>query len=282
MLFLEFSEVYSRIKYREIYLKLEDINNNYTKIKKPQNGYDNYYNELENDLSIVFLKYKSKDYSQDKLTMKKLEEQKVIYIKQIENYLKSKGMNEENIKDAQSASANIENTKDELLKLKNQIKEIRKEKNQFNTIKIDEEINNFSNKINEELKIINESFKKISTSNLGEVKIIKVEYKLNNDIFDSVFEQFMNILNENHIKISEKATFKNYLKDVNVKDVIDINNSINFISKINNRSSQTYQTLLDIFSNELYFQVYKLLILKNSKDIENNKILKVYYDLMLR
>ncbi|MBE0513645.1 TrlF family AAA-like ATPase [Sulfurimonas sp.] len=268
----------SRNKYNELYKKLKNVYDEYRKVEKLQNNYDDYFNELYLNIESLITKCNAVDYSKDEQLIEDLEKQKSTYLKNIEEYLKSKGMNDENIKDAQSASSNIENVKDEISKLKMQINKLRKQRHKFTIDDIDAEIEKFRSKVNYKLEEINQLFINIARKNEEDVKVIRVEYQLNENIFDTMFEQFVNQMNHYKINISEKTTFKNYLQDITLEEVLKCKKSKNFTEKINTRNSQTYQNLISIFSEELYFQIYKLLIMKNMRDVENNKILKVFYD----
>lgn len=269
----------SQNKYNDFYKKLKAIYDEYHVIETPQNNYDKYFNNLHIGINSLLTNYNSRDYSQDKKSIEDLELQQSEHIKKIEEYLKAKGMNDENIKDAQSASSNIENIKDEIAKLRKLILKLQKQRHQFNFDVLDEEIEKFSNKINIELEEINQLFIDIAKLNRDDVKLIKVEYRLDENIFDTTIDQFINHMNQYGINVGEKGTFKNYLRDVDLQEVLKCKKPIDFIDKIANRkNSQTYKALIDIFNQELHFQIYKLTILKNIRDIKNNKILKVFYD----
>jgi len=268
----------SRKKYEDIFLSLKEIQTTYEQFSNPKNNYEIYFNELHNDLVELFAKYSTKDYTEDKKTLSELNSQKDTYIEEIKKYLVEQGMNDENIKDAQAASTNIESIKEKIKRLKHDIVQIQKIKNKFNSQSLDSDIDDFRVKMDEQLKIINDGFLKIANENSTEVKIIKVEYQLNNDIADVILDEFIAELDTEFIKKIEKSTFKNYMKDVGLYDVIGINKGSEFIQKISPRQSQTYQALQEIFSIEQNFQIYKLLIQKNLKDVKTNKELKVFYD----
>ncbi|MGM0642000.1 MAG: TrlF family AAA-like ATPase [Thermotogota bacterium] len=273
----------SRNQIKELYEKLISIQNEYKDISDPKNNYDHHYNELYHDISTLITKFKTKDYSEDKQEIESLEKEKQQYISAIEDYLKNKGMNEENIRDAQYASSNIEHIKNEIDKLKKEIKSVKQVKNTFSHDNLDSQIDDFEKIIVEQLSHINDKFDQIAVKNSDNVKNIKIEYQVDKNVFEAVFDQFLHLLYDYaKINIRERATFKNYLREISLDDVISYNKYTDFKntleSTISNKKSQTYQIMSDIFSQKLYFQIYQLIIFKNIKNIKTNKLLKVFYD----
>ena len=268
----------SREKYKDLFLKVKDINNLYKVAKK--NNYDEYFNNLLDDLNALYNKYDKKDYTEIKKELESLKEDKNKYSKEIESYLKNKGLNDENVKDAQFASSNIENIKSKIIKLKQEKQLIEDALNSFSFIELDTKIANFKDTIEKELKEINLKFENISKENTLEVKAIRVEYKLNEDIFDSIFEDLTNKLDINQDIRSFRQVFKTYLQDVDIDTVLKISNSSEFIEKIDKskKKTQTYKVLIDIFEKETNLDIYKLIIQKYQRDIKDNKFLEVFYD----
>lgn len=273
----------SRSQMKELYEKLISIQNEYKDISGPKNNYDRHYNELYHDISNLIIKFKTKNYSEDKKEIEYLENEKQQYISAIEEYLKNKGMNDENIRDAQHASSNIEYIKDEIYKLKKEMTSVKKVKNAFSHDNLDSQIDDFEKVIVEQLSHINDKFAQIAIKNSDDVKNIKIEYQVDTNVFEAVFDNFLDVLHDYaKIDIRERATFKNYLREISLDDVISYKKHNDFKHTlectISNKKSQTYQIIIDIFSQKLYFQIYQLIILKNIKDININKLLKVSYD----
>ncbi len=268
----------SRKKYEDLFLKLKELKESYSKIVDPKNNYEKYYNDLYGDLHNKYQKYATKDYSKDKQALKDLKKDRDEYSRRIEVYLREKGMSEENIKDAQSASTNIENIQNYIQKIKNEITEVKNKRSKHSTSGIDTKIINFTDRINSELDTINSKFEDIAKRNSQEVKPIRVEYELNNQIFEQVFDEFVQVLGlEEAIKSSRKA-FGDYLNSVETSEVLNIRNGKEFIAKIDEKPTQAYRSLVDIFSENLNFQIYKLIIEKHLRNIQNHKVLKVFYD----
>lgn len=269
----------SRTQYKQLFDEVNTLIKNNIKITEAKNTFDEYYNEYIEDLEKLNVKYKSKNYESIKTEITTLKSNSEKIQKIISEYLKTKGMNEDNIKDAQNATSNIEIIKSSIAKLKKEIIDIKKQILKFNITDLNSDIEIFKIKIEEQLNIINESFNKISKQNPLEVKTIKVEYTLNKDVIEVVIDEFMQILT--NFNIREKTTFKNYLKaNLRLEEISSIRRGCEFLDTLNisNKNTQTYQVIEEVFGNQLYFEIYKLIIEKNLRDIKNNKVLKAYYN----
>lgn len=268
----------SRTLYKQLFDEINDLIAKSSKISDPKNIFDEYYNEYVVDLEALSLKYKTKDYLEVKQKQSDLKLNNEAIQKEISDYFKTKNMTEDNIKDTQNAITNIESIKNDIAKLKLEIVATKKQIIKFELTSLDTEITGFNDKLEQYLNIINEIFSNIAIKNSSEVKIIKVQYQLSNELEDSIVEEFIAHLSKDIIAKIDKSTFKNYLKDVSITDVIQIKKASEFIAKIQTRQSQTYRVLEEIFSSKLNFSIYKLIIQKKLKDIQSNKILKVFYD----
>ena len=135
-----------------------------------------------------------------------------------------------------------------------------------------------------ELTIINSKFIEIARKNSQDVKIIKVEYQQDSDVFDLIFDTFLSKLPEDIVKKIDKSTFRNYLKNIEPAAVLEFKKSKDFLKQIetsiskSSLSTQTYKGLEEVFGQEFNFQLYKLLIQKAIKNIRNSKLLNVSYD----
>lgn len=268
----------SRAKYKELYSKIEEIQNSHLRIDEPKNNYEDYYNKLGDELRILFEKYKTKDYLSDIEKLHVLDKDMKKCSEEIRTFLVSQGMNEDNIKDTQSASTNIEIIRNDRVTIIQQLLKTRESLRLFNHQSIDEKISQFKNDVDIQLNTINEKFKEISNKNPNEIKSIKVEYQLDNDIFDIVFDDIVKKLDIGSRISSFKSTFKDYLREVPFDDVLRLKNSLEFIDKIPFKQSQAYNTLKGIFIQNNNFKIYKLVIKKHQRDIKRNKHLIVYYD----
>jgi ABC-type lipoprotein export system ATPase subunit len=268
----------SRTLYKQLFAEINDLIAKSSKILEPKNVFDEYYNEYVVDLEALSQKYKTKDYLEVKEKQSNLQLNSKAIQKEISDYFKTKNMTEDNIKDAQNAITNIESIRNDIAKLKVEIVATKKQINKFELTSLDLEITGFNDKLKQYLNTINKSFSDIAIKNSSEVKIIKVQYQLPNEQEDSIVEEFITHLSKDIVKDINRTTFKNYLKDVSITDVIKIKKASEFIDKIKTQKSRTYNALDEIFNSEVNFSIYKLLIQKHLRNIEKYKILKVFYD----
>lgn len=268
----------SRLGYKELYEGLKNLKDGKSIIREPKNNYDRYYNELFEDVAALFEKYDTKDYTGDIELLEALDNEITKRKEIIERYLKDKGLSSDNIQDAQYASQNIIRLKDEQKNKLRELVQIKRKMSEFAVDEIDENIRNFEDTINLELEKINAIFKDIAEKNPSEVKLIEVKYELDKNVFEKVFQELENVLSI-HNKISSfKKTFTEYLAQVSLEDVLSFQSGKDFITRIDTRSTLAYKTIVEIFSDNINFQIYKQLIEKETRNIRDNKVLKVYYD----
>ena len=268
----------SRNRYKELYENVKKIKDEYKIVSEPKNNYDDYYNELVNDLNSLYKKYSSKDYTKDKEIIQNLDNQIKEINDTIEKYLKEKGLSPENIDDAKYASKKIVELQNERQNKICALREINKKIRFFAFADLDTKIYEFKTDIGSELQKINTIFRDISEKNPTEVKSIEVKYELNQDIFDKVFDELENILNIRGEISSFRKTFIDYISSVELDAVLTCNTGIEFIHKIGAKTTQAYIKVEEIFSDNINLSIYKLLIEEEKRNIKDNKILRVYYD----
>ncbi len=268
----------SRDRYKKLYEEIELLTKDYISISDETNNYDKYYNELVGEIDTLFKKFKEKDYTTDKELLKTLEEDILQQEKIIEKYLQDKGLNDENIQDAKNASQKLISLRNELENKLCKLKTIKKKIKLFNINDIDTNIKKFEVLIDNELESINQIFKEITEKNPSEVKLIEVKYEPSNDIYKRVFNEFEMVLNIRHQISSFKSTFWDYLRCIEVNKALQLESGKDLIKKIGERNTQAYKAIEKIFLEETNFEIYKLLIEKEKRNICDNKILKVYYD----
>ncbi|MEA3452340.1 MAG: AAA family ATPase [Bacteroidota bacterium] len=268
----------SRERYKNLYERVEIISKEYSLISDITNNYDTYYNELVTGIETLFKNFQEKDYTVDKESLKKLQEDILKQEKVIEKYLKDKGLSEENIQDAKNASQKLISLKSERENKVCELRTIRKDIRLFNTNNIDTNIEEFGFLIDKEIERINEIFREIFEKNPSEVKLIEVKYEPSNDIYQRVFNELESVLDIRHKISSFKSTFWDYLKSISIDEVLLLSSGEALIKKIGERNTQAYKAIEQIFLDKTNFQIYKLLIEKEKRNISDNKILRVYYD----
>ncbi len=218
-------------------------------------------------------KYQNISFDEDEIRLCDIE-QKIGELKNsIDTYLNSMGYTLENINDLKKAISNVSNIETEIKSFNDRMSSIEQEIGEFLVADIDGYVNDFKNSIEEEISKINRYFAGIANSNPQNVKNIQVRYFLEDNIIDNVIDEFLKIFNQ---KISN--TSRDYLREAGYNSVLKSKNAQEFIKSISYRNSKSYDILIDIFSLDLNFEIYKLLIEKHLRDINQYIILKVLYD----
>ncbi|WRE34325.1 AAA family ATPase [Helicobacter pylori] len=249
-----------------------------------KNSYDKVYNQLKQDickkLEEMDADIKNGHFKSDEENIEKLESEHQTLLQEIGEFLKEKGVSDESIGDVRNANYHLANIKMDINDLKHKIEETANKIEGFSYGDIDKNIEEFKDQINEELSKINSAFEEIS-KNHKEVKPITIEYRLNEDNFEEVFEDFDKLVDKGFNIQKHQSKIKEYLKEIELKNVTGMQHA-EFIEKlyssIDNKKAAFYETMKDILDREIHFQIYRLLILKHLRNVEKYKIFEVRYD----
>ncbi|WP_100999419.1 TrlF family AAA-like ATPase [Helicobacter pylori] len=249
-----------------------------------KNSYDKVYNQLKQDickeLEQIDADIENGHFKSDEENIEKLESEHQTLLQEIGEFLKEKGVSDENIGDIRNANDHLANIKKNIDDLKHEIKENANKIKGFSYEDIDKNIEEFKNQINKELNKINSTFEEIS-KNHKEVKPITIKYRLNEDVFEGVFEDFDKLVDKDFKIQKHQSKIKEYLKEIGLKDIINKQHA-EFIERldslIENKKAAFYETMKDIFDRESHFQIYRLLVLKHLMNVEKYKIFEVRYD----
>lgn len=260
------------------------VNFNSKENMEEKNSYDKVYNQLKQDickkLEEIDADIENGHFKSDEENIEKLESEHQTLLQEIREFLKEKGVSDESIGDIRNANYHLANIKMDINGLEHEIKEIANKIENFSYGDIDKNIEEFKDQINEKLSKINSAFEEIS-KNHKEVKPITIEYRLNEDIFEEVFEDFDKLVDKGFNTQRHQSKIKEYLKEIELKNVTGMQHA-EFIEElynsIDNKKAAFYETLKDIFDREIHFQIYRLLILKHLRNVEKYKIFKVRYD----
>ncbi len=250
-----------------------------------KNSYDKVYNQLKQnickELEEIDKNIKNGCFDSDDKNIEKLEVKQQTLRQEIGEFLKEKGVIDENIGDLERANCQLADIEKEITDLKRKIEEITNKIKGFSYEDIDKNIEEFKDQINKELSKINSAFEEISKKHKEEVKLITIKYRLNEDIFEGVFEDFDKLVDKGFNIQRHQSKIKEYLKEIELKDTIGMQHA-GFIEKlygsIDNKKAAFYETMKDIFDREIHFQIYRLLILKHLRNVEKYKIFEVRYD----
>ncbi|WP_120880929.1 TrlF family AAA-like ATPase [Helicobacter pylori] len=251
---------------------------------KEKNSYDKVYNQLKQDickeLEQIDINIKNGCFKSEDEKIRTLKTEREVLLQEIGEFLKEKGVSDESIGDIRNTNYHLANIKMDINGLEHEIKEIANKIENFSYGDIDKNIEEFKDQINEKLSKINSAFEEIS-KNHKEVKPITIEYRLNEDIFEEVFEDFDKLVDKGFNTQRHQSKIKEYLKEIELKNVTGMQHA-EFIEElynsIDNKKAAFYETLKDIFDREIHFQIYRLLILKHLRNAEKYKIFKVRYD----
>ncbi|GAA8618432.1 AAA family ATPase [Helicobacter pylori] len=246
-----------------------------------KNSYDKVYNQLKQNICKELEEIdKNGCFDSDDKNIEKLEVKQQTLCQEIGEFLKEKGVIDENIGDLERANCQLADIEKEITDLKRKIEEITNKIENFSYEDMDKNIEEFKDQINEKLSKINSAFEEIS-KNHKEVKPITIEYRLNEDIFEEVFEDFDKLVDKGFNTQRHQSKIKEYLKEIELKNVTGMQHA-EFIekldSRIENKKAAFYETMKDIFDREIHFQIYRLLILKHLRNVEKYKIFEVRYD----
>ncbi|WP_241889000.1 TrlF family AAA-like ATPase [Helicobacter pylori] len=249
-----------------------------------KNSYDKVYNQLKQDickkLEEIDADIKNGRFKSDEENIEKLESEHQTLLQEIGEFLKEKGVSDESIGDIRNANDHLANIKMNINDLKHKIEEIANKIENFSYEDMDKNIEEFKQQINEELGKINSVFEEIS-KNHKEVKPITIEYRLNEDIFEGVFEDFDKLVDKGFNIQRHQSKIKEYLKEIELKNVTGMQHAElikELDSLIENKKAAFYETMMDVFNREIHFQIYRLLILKHLRNVEKYKIFEVRYD----
>ncbi len=250
-----------------------------------KNSYDKVYNQLKQnickELEEIDKNIKNGCFDSDDKNIEKLEVKQQTLCQEIGEFLKEKGVIDENIGDLEGANCQLADIEKEITDLKRKIEEITNKIKGFSWEGIDKDIEEFKDQINKELSKINSAFEEISKNHKEEVKPITIKYRLDEYIFEGVFEDFDKLVDRGFNIQKHQSKIKEYLKEIELKNTIDMQHA-GFIeelySSIDNKKAAFYETMKDIFDREIHFQIYRLLILKHLRNVEKYKIFEVRYD----
>ncbi len=249
-----------------------------------KNSYDKVYNQLKQnickELEEIDKNIKDGCFDSDDKNIGKLENEQQTLRQEIGEFLKEKGVIDENIGDLERANYQLADIEREITDLKREREEITNKIKGFSWEGIDKNIEEFKDQINKELSKINSAFEEIS-KNHKEVKPITIKYRLDEDIFEGVFEDFDKLVDKGFNTQRHQSKIKEYLKEIELKNTIDMQHA-GFIEElygsIDNKKAAFYETMKDIFDREIHFQIYRLLILKHLRNVEKYKTFEVRYD----
>ncbi|MBS3017276.1 ATPase, partial [Helicobacter pylori] len=201
-----------------------------------KNNYDKVYNQLKQDIckkiEEIDTNRENGCFNSEDEKIRTLKTEHEVLSQEIREFLKEKGVSDESIGDIRNANYHLANIKMDINGLEHEIKEIANKIEGFSYGDIDKNIEEFKDQINEKLSKINSDFKKIS-KNHKEVKPITIKYRLNEDIFEEVFEDFDKLVDKGFNTQRHQSKIKEYLKEIELKNVTGMQHA-EFIEELYN------------------------------------------------
>lgn len=237
------------------------------------------FNIQEDDILINL-----KEFEETKAKIITLNQDFIIQNQNLKEFFQEKGMSEETIKDSQKANENLAQINSEILMLENNNKRLLTTFKE-NKIRIDDLLKlnkSYNELIAKNIFIIN---KKLEVNNEN-VLNINFTFEFDNLEFkNSLFSEFYDTFSKYHIPNTTISRVMEVL--YLVEPDIDLLNSDyrSFISKIDSelefrgytKSNNYVKTITDIFSLNINYQIYKLLIKKHLFNLSNYIKIKGYY-----
>jgi energy-coupling factor transporter ATP-binding protein EcfA2 len=273
----------SRLRYKTLYESIEKITFNHKVESDSINKYDIFYNNLIDKIQTLHNETKNLDYTEAKKEIENLAQDKEKYSTQIKTYLISKGVTDDSLNDISNAHENLEKVKSEIKTTIQDLRNIIKEIAEFNFTELESNNSEFSTLINSEIEKINSEFKNIQEKNPEDVKLITVNFNINQDIIHDSISELVKILDIESQISGIRSSFYDYLVRGTDMSIIDSKEHKDFFEDFKNNpkistTTSTYKIIEEVLNNELNFNIYKLLLKKSQYDVKNNKILEVLYD----
>ena len=233
----------------------------------------------ENEVSIELRKFETTDSKINVLT-KDFEEEN----QKLKQFFQEKGMSEETIKDSQKANENLARINSEIIQITakaDRSKEIYKE-NSAKINSLSELYNSYHELINTNLTQIN---KKLEINNENVLNInFKFEFNFEN-LKQVVFEEFYNTFSNFHISGTSANQVKEVLYLIEPDEVLLNYDLKSFLAKLEKaidskairRANNYVKIITDIFTSNINFIVYKLILRKHFYNLSKFIRIKGFY-----
>jgi exonuclease SbcC len=202
----------------------------------------------------------------------------------LKDFFQEKGMSEESIKDSQKANENLARIASEIARLNlkaNKIKETFKESSEIidNLASLN---SNYSTLIEENLSLIN---RKLEVANEN-VLNINFKFEFDKDLFkQSVFEEFYKIFTSYHISGTSTSQVKDVLFLIEPDEAFFNYEHKTFYGKIESeidlkgykKSNNYVKIILEIFTENINYVIYKLIVKKHFYNLSKFIKIKGFY-----
>jgi exonuclease SbcC len=264
----------SKEKLRELIKDLEALIKKNKIEMNTSNLYDEYYQSIIESIEHKLSDVKTKEnYKEIKALEEELQEELKKARNELNQFLEERGLTGENLKDISEANYNINRHKRLIQEVEEDIKQTDKEIEEFThnrqyKIDYEEKITNMLNGLNRNLEMLNEH-----------VKTIELKYEFNNDkakevLISKITDKFPKHQNFDNLRTNN---VEKYLFCIEPWELTTQKQLLVAMAEKGDKT-KTYQSLNEFFSDELNFHIYKLLIDQVFSDVEQFKMIKVFYD----
>lgn len=261
----------SRNDFQQLIDGVKEITNNFeVKVGSTLNFYDVEYNKIVQSFGAITKIYESADFKDVIKKEEQLKKDTQATRGKIITFLEKQGLSQEDLNDISGANDRVSQLDDDIKKLNKEIEDISTRIKNFNIKNLDKAKIAYEQEITEQIKPISEQLGKLN----AEVKPIKLTYEFDIErAKQHLLEEFQSTFGKNRIDYLEEYLYK--------QDPLDVKKRDDYLGKVKSDSktiNKTQQFLLDLFSEEKSFEIYKLLIQKVYANLDSFKIIRVLYD----
>ena len=191
------------------------------------------------------------------------------------DYLESKGLTEENMNDVSEANKKISDLTSEVSDLAEKEEVLNSKINEYeNTLK--ESSSSYLEAVRAALVDINSKLTNLS----DQVKTIELKISISHDkVTEGIFESFKNKFELDSGSIGTKeTTVKELLFKVELTDIDSQESYLEALSGRKKSLNKAQEYLIELFSDEDNFDLFKEIIKLHTNDVANNQVINVLYD----
>lgn len=241
---------------------------------EPNNPYEKHHFQLIEIIKAKLLKINHKDTFESILKLEEaLNNELQTTRRKLDGFLEDRGLSNENLKDVSEANQNINRYKHLLKDTDSEIKQTIHDIEEFSykkelKINYENQINKMLTGLNTILNSLNEHVKTI------ELKYVFNEEKAKERLLERIKNKFPRNDKFNNLRSND---IKRYLFHIEPNNVITQDEFLEGFEEVG-KNTKTYHSLHEYFSDKINFNIYKSLINHVYSDVEEFKMIKVFYD----
>lgn len=269
----------SKKRFKEVKKNLKDFHNEHLVFYKddftPKNEYDEAIIETVKSVSSLLDGKLNLDEPALDEKYKTIHDNFENAKKSMNDYLESKGLTEENMNDVSEANKKISDLTSEVSDLAEKEEVLNSKINEYeNTLK--ESSSSYLEAVRAALVDINSKLTNLS----DQVKTIELKISISHDkVTEGIFESFKNKFELDSGSIGTKeTTVKELLFKVELTDIDSQESYLEALSGRKKSLNKAQEYLIELFSDEDNFDLFKEIIKLHTNDVANNQVINVLYD----